>query len=86
MAPTVKMFPSGGATTLTFIVDGAVTVVSFVMRSKAPWNIFVPLESTSFGVQFLADVSVAPTAHCRHIVSPTASSQKPASLHDDEHP
>ena len=29
------------------------------MRSKAPWNTFVPLDNTSFGVQFYADVSVA---------------------------
>ena len=36
------MFPTGGATTLIFIVDGAVAVVSFVMRSKASWNMFVP--------------------------------------------
>ena len=36
------MFPSGGATTLIFIVDGAVAVVSFVTRSKASWNMFVP--------------------------------------------
>ena len=44
---------------MIFIVDGAVTVVSYVMRSKAPWNIFVPLDNTTFGVQFLADASVA---------------------------
>ena len=35
---------------MIFIVDGAVKVVSFVMRSKAPWNIFVPLDNTTFGV------------------------------------
>ena len=29
-------------TTLIFIVNGAVAVVSFVMRSKASWNLFVP--------------------------------------------
>ena len=56
---TVKICPSGGATTLNFIVDGAVTVVSFVMRSKAPWNKFVPLDNTTFGVQFLADATDA---------------------------
>ena len=54
LAPTVKMFPSGGATTLIFIVDGADAVISSVS-----WNLFVPLDNTSFGVQFLADVNVA---------------------------
>ena len=53
------MFPSGGATTLIFSVDGADAVISFVMRSKASWNLFVPLHSTSFGVQLIADVNVA---------------------------
>ena len=33
MEPTVKMFPSGGATTMIFSVDGAYAVMSFVMRS-----------------------------------------------------
>ena len=59
LAPTVKMFPSSGATTLICIVDGADAVISFVMHSKASWNLFVPLENTSFGVQSLADVNVA---------------------------
>ena len=34
-------------------------VISLVMRSKASWNMFVPLHNTSFGVHFLADVNVA---------------------------
>ena len=33
---------------MIFIVDGAVKVVSFVMRSKTHWNIFVPLDNTTF--------------------------------------
>ena len=34
---------SGGATTLTFIVDGVNAVSSFVMRSAVPWNMVVNL-------------------------------------------
>ena len=60
LPPTVKMFPSGGATTMIFIVDGADAVISFVMRSKACWNMFVPLDNTSLGVQFLADKAARP--------------------------
>ena len=41
-------FPSGGATTLIFIVDGAVTVVAFAKRLKTHWNIIVPLDNTTF--------------------------------------
>ena len=44
---------------MIFIVDGTVKIVSFVMRSKTPWNIFVPLDNPTFGVQFLAGASVA---------------------------
>ena len=33
LQPTVKMFPSGGATTMIFIVDGAEAVKTFVIRS-----------------------------------------------------
>ena len=40
------MFPSGGATTFIFIVDGADAVVSFVMRSEASWNMFMPPVAT----------------------------------------
>ena len=44
---------------MIFIVDGAVKVVSFVMRSKTHWNIFVPLDNTTFGEKFLGDASAA---------------------------
>ena len=58
LVPTVKMFPSGGATTLIFIVDGADVVISFVVRSKPSWKMLV-LDNTSIGVQFLPDANVA---------------------------
>ena len=48
---------------MIFIVDGAVKVVSFVMRSKAPWNIFVPLDNTTFGVQSSMNNTSAPRKH-----------------------
>ena len=44
---------------MIFIVDGDEPVISFVMRSRASWNVFVPLDNTTFGVQFLAGVGVA---------------------------
>ena len=39
---------------MIFIVDGAEPVIPFVMRSRASWIVFVPLDNTSIGVQFLA--------------------------------
>ena len=44
---------------MIFIVGGAEAVISFVMRSRVSWNVFVPLDNTSFGVQFFAYASVA---------------------------
>ena len=43
---------------MIFSVDGADAVISFGMRSKASWNMFV-LDNTSIGVQFLAEGNVA---------------------------
>merc|ERR1712100_154115 len=50
MEPPIQTeyFRSGGATTLTFTVEGASAVSSFVMRSPMPANIVVPPESTTF--------------------------------------
>ena len=41
------------------IEDGDEAVICFVMRSRASWNMLVPLDNSSFGVQILADVNVA---------------------------
>ena len=41
---------------MIFNVDGAVSLVSFVMHSKTHWNIFVPLDNTTFEAE-LEDVS-----------------------------
>ena len=41
---------------MIFIVNGAVKVVSFVMRTKTHWNIFVPIDNTTFEEE-LEDVS-----------------------------
>merc|ERR1711870_210098 len=48
-----EYFRSGGATTLIFIVEGAKSVSSFVMRSPIPWNIVVPPERTTFAYKSL---------------------------------
>merc|ERR1711981_1433121 len=44
---------SGGATTLTFIVEGARAVSSFVIRSPMPANMVVPPERTTFAYKSL---------------------------------
>ena len=41
LALTVKVFPSGGATTLIFIAAGAAAVSTFVMRAKTSGNMFL---------------------------------------------
>ena len=43
---------------LDLIVDGTSAVNSFVIRSTPPWNMFVPLESTSWRT-ILAQINVA---------------------------
>merc|ERR1712113_327849 len=43
-----EYFPSGGATTLIFIVEGARAVSSLVIRSPMPVNMVVPPDSTTF--------------------------------------
>merc|ERR1712117_333935 len=45
--------PSGGATTLIFLVDGAKAVNSLVMRSPMPANIVVPPDKTTFAYKSL---------------------------------
>ena len=47
MAPTVMMF-CRWSNHLDLIVDGTSAVNLFVIRSTMPWNMFVPLESTSW--------------------------------------
>ena len=55
-----ECFLSGGATTMIFIVSGDNAVGSFVTLSKIPWNMVVPLDSTTLiRVRLLADVHVA---------------------------
>ena len=42
-----EYFHSGGETTMSFIVNGANTVSSFVMRSITSGNMFAPLGNTA---------------------------------------
>ena len=48
-----EYFHSGGATTMSFIVNGANTVSSFVMRSILSCNMFVPLGNTALAYDSL---------------------------------
>merc|ERR1712217_716050 len=44
---------SGGATTLIFMVEGARSVSSFVIRSPTPGNMVVPPDKTTFAYKSL---------------------------------
>ena len=48
-----KYIHLGGATTLTFNVNGAIAVVSYIMRSPVPWNVVVPPDDTTLAYKFL---------------------------------